>query len=84
MNLSIRNLVAAFVIPLALAACAADATDTAAAEDTNDVVRESGTVELQPQRGTVTPFCPEGEKRSCTLGPPPVCSCIAIVRASRL
>jgi hypothetical protein len=22
-----------------------------------------------------TPFCPAGEKKVCTLGPPPVCSC---------
>jgi hypothetical protein len=22
-----------------------------------------------------TPFCPLGEKKVCTLGPPPVCSC---------
>jgi hypothetical protein len=26
--------------------------------------------------GGTTPICPDGQKLSCTLGPPPVCKCV--------
>lgn len=34
-----------------------------------------------PPKPKPVPFCPEGEVRKCTLGPPPVCTCVPVTRA---
>lgn len=34
-----------------------------------------------PPKPKPVPFCPEGEVRKCTLGPPPVCSCVPVTKA---
>jgi hypothetical protein len=67
-----RLFFAAFLLPFALIGCADDATP----EEGEGVAVEqpkAAEPELTPQ---AKPICLPGEKLSCTLGPPPVCSCV--------
>lgn len=66
-----RWLFIAVVLPLAPIGCGADATGSDESERSVDQ-----DLRLAPIRGIDrTPFCLPGEKRVCTLGPPPVCHC---------
>lgn len=40
-----------------------------------------GGIMALPPKPKPVPFCPEGEVRKCTLGPPPVCSCVPVTKA---
>lgn len=67
-----RLALVAFLLPLALAACAIDPTPP----------EESQAAALEPTKPAQPPtmtdrvaFCLPGETRVCTLGPPPVCHC---------
>lgn len=40
-----------------------------------------GVIMALPAKPKPVPFCPDGEVRKCTLGPPPVCSCVPVTRA---
>lgn len=40
-----------------------------------------GVIRALPPKPKPVPFCPDGEVRKCTLGPPPVCSCVPMPRA---
>jgi hypothetical protein len=44
------------------------------------VVTFPNAASAQQRIGGTTPLCAEGETRSCTLGPPAVCSCRPVVR----
>ncbi len=80
-----RSSFLAVLLPFALLACAVetapeDKEDTAAAKVADSKTETKGeTAEASQssaiQKDPLPPFCLPGEKRVCTLGPPPVCHC---------
>jgi hypothetical protein len=60
--------------PVVLAACAIDATEPEQSS-ANAIDHAQQTPHATPESPLLVSFCLPGEKRVCTLGPPPVCHC---------
>lgn len=81
-----RSMFAALLFPLAIAGCSADATSDSSGEpggaaDDQAAAAPAPVEGVATQRaagGALDPskYCLPGETVKCTLGPPPVCSCV--------
>lgn len=74
-------LLTAFLVPLVLMGCAADSAPEegdaaeAVAVEAAERSADEDVAETRSALSKPVPFCPAGEVRKCTLGPPPVCHC---------
>ncbi|MDB4945789.1 MAG: hypothetical protein JWP97_5323 [Labilithrix sp.] len=65
-----RPMSIALLFPILMAACAADTEP----DEVQTEITNQGVDPAQASKPK-TPLCLDGEVLSCTLGPPPVCSC---------
>ncbi len=73
-----KTLPSALVALFTVVGCAAGSEPDADEEAVEQTDRNASALVNNPIPSP-TPFCLPGEVRKCTLGPPPVCSCVPLV-----